>query len=448
MEELPKKEASFPTLQTSVFTAPTTSESLLQQIRPQFTGTQPPRHGHQAIEPIPHRHLIDFRFIFVILITSRKRGVFTVKRLIILLLILCLLCGCGADSLPPATQSTTAAPETTTTVTEPTTTTAPVTTQPHDPVETSITLSFVGDCTLGTNQKHTYPNSFHAYYDKKGPHYFLSKVRHIFENDDLTVVNLEGSLTNSTDLVEKMWNHKGPPEYVSILTTASVEVATMGNNHRLDYGVSGCTETEQVLTEAGIGYCYDGNYLIKEVKGIKIGFVSVNEHYDGQAVMTWLEEGYHRLRAQGCALVIACVHWGQDYQVEMDAMQLEMGNQLIDLGYDLVIGNHPHVLQAMRIYKGKFICYSLGNFCYGGNKNPDDKDSGIFRQTFTFLDGVLQYTINAQFIPCHLSGKTDKNNYRPTPASGKEFDRIIQKVNSYSDPFGFAWDENGTLILP
>lgn len=379
------------------------------------------------------------------------------KRLITVFLLLLMLCGCGKQS-PPVTEPTTTAPPTT--VTEPTTTppetqppvteppvTEPPVTEPYVPVEVSITLSFTGDCTLGSNQKHSYANSFHQYYDRKGPDYFLSKVRSIFEADDLTVVNLEGSLTNSNDRVEKTWNHKGPPKYVNILSASSVEVATMGNNHRLDYGISGCLETEQVLTEAGIGYCYDNRYLIQEVQGIKVGFVSVNEHYDGEAVvMAWLKEGYQYLRDQGCALVIACVHWGGDHTPELDTTQLTMGDQLIDLGYDLVIGNHPHVLQAMRVYKGKFICYSLGNFCYGGSKNPEDKDSGIFQQTFTFLDGVLQPQINARFIPCFLSGKTDKNNYRPTLAKDEEFQRIIQKINDYSAGFGFAWSMDGTYI--
>lgn len=373
------------------------------------------------------------------------------KRLILFLLMICLLRSCSAQRssvTEPATEPVTE-PVTTVTepVTEPTTVvTEPPETQPHIPVETTLTLSFTGDCTLGTNQKHSYPNSFHQYYDKKGADYFLSKVRHIFEKDDLTVINLEGSLTNSTDIVDKLWNHKGPPEYVSILTGSSVEVATMGNNHRLDYDISGCLETEQVLTEVGIGYCYDDRYLIQEVRGIQVGFVSVNEHYDGEAVMVWLEEGYQYLRSQGCALVIACVHWGQDYEYELQPTQLVMGRQLIDLGYDLVIGNHPHVLQSMEVYKGKFICYSLGNFCYGGNKNPKDKDSGIFQQTFTFRDGVLQPKIDARFIPCFLSGKTDKNNYRPTPAKDEEFDRIIKKINTASQDFGFAWNADGTYV--
>lgn len=364
------------------------------------------------------------------------------KRFVCLLLGLCLLlCGCGKED--PPVPETTQAPVTQAPATEPAPTTEPEPTTVAEPVVTTLTLTFTGDCTLGTNQKHTYKDSFDAYYDKKGPDYFLQNVRQIFEEDDLTVINLEGSLTDSEDLQEKMWNHKGPPEYVQILTGSSVEVATMGNNHKLDYGVSGMEQTQQVLDEAGIGWCHDGNYLIKEVKGIQVGFVSVNEVYDEEAVIPWLQEGYRQLRDNGCELVIACVHWGTNFQTTLDEPQLTMGCELIDLGYDLVVGNHPHVLQAVRLYKGKFICYSLGNFCYGGSKNPEDKDSGIFRQTFTFIDGQLQPQLSARFIPCSLSGKTDKNDYCPTGATGEEFRRILQKVNGYSAEFGFAWDEEG-----
>lgn len=368
------------------------------------------------------------------------------KRLLILLFAVCMLCGCSTQSPAPTTEPTTAQTEPTTQTEPPTTVTEPPTTT-AGPEEITLTLSFVGDCTLGTNQEHSYANSFHQYYDKKGPDYFLSKVRPFFEEDDLTVINLEGSLTNSDELVLKQWNHKGPPEYVSILSGSSVEVATLGNNHRLDYGWSGFTETMEVLSKAGIDYCYDDHYLIREVKGIKVGFVSVNEVYDGEAVMTWLTEGYEYLRKESCELVIACVHWGTNHTPELNAVQLAMGDRLIDMGYDLVVGNHPHVLQAMRLYKGKFICYSLGNFCYGGSKNPKDKDSGIFRQTFTFLDGVLQPNVDAQFIPCSLSGRTDLNDYRPAPATGEEFDRIINKINGYSAPLGFAWNKHGTYRM-
>ena len=324
--------------------------------------------------------------------------------------------------------------------------TAPGVTEPPAS-DTSITLSFTGDCTLGSNQKHTYPGSFHQYYDQNGPDYFLASVRSIFEHDDITVVNLEGSLTNSKDIQPKQWNHKGPPKYVRILSGSSVEVATMGNNHRVDYGYSGFVETKKTLDAAGISYCYDSTYLAYTVKGIKIGFVSVNEVYEGTTVMKYLKEGYAYLKSQGCAAVVACLHWGGDKTTVLENTQLNMGCQLIDMGYDLVVGNHPHILQAMRIYKGKFICYSLGNFCYGGNKNPPDKDSGIFQQTFHFKDGVLQPKIDARFIPCYLSSKSTTNTYQPTPAYGNEALRIIRKINGYSSRFGLTLDSQGRPVL-
>lgn len=328
---------------------------------------------------------------------------------------------------------------------EPTTepTTEPVTepTVP-EPQVVEITLSFTGDCTFGQNQKHTYWNSFSQMYDQKGPDYFLGGVRDIFRQDDLTIINLEGSLTTSEDRQDKKWNHKGDPEYVQIMSGSSVEVATMGNNHRLDYGQSGCDETMEVLEAAGITYCFDDLYAICEVKGVKVGVVSVT----GWVGDTWLREGYQYLREQGCAIVVACIHWGTNYVVEVDENQRYLGRRAIDIGYDLVVGNHPHILQGMQMYKGKVICYSLGNFCYGGNKNPDDKDSGIFQQTFTLVDGVLQADVDARFIPCKLSSTNERNDYRPTVMEGSEFDRIIAKINKYSSKFGFKLDEEGKVI--
>lgn len=371
------------------------------------------------------------------------------KRILICLLAAVLLLSACAKPEQTLSGNTAATQETSVATTAPTKATVP--TQPTDPapptVVTEVTMTFVGDCTFGRNQKHTYENSFDEMYDRKGANYFFEKVRDIFENDDITVINLEGSLTTSTDIQDKLWNHKGDPEYVRIMTGSSVEVATMGNNHRLDYGQSGCDETEQVLSDAGIAYCYDGIYLIYEANGVKVGFVSVNEHYDGAAVEAWLEEGHQYLREQGCQIVVACIHWGLEKTPELNDYQKDLGHKVIDWGYDLVIGNHPHVLQAIEFYKGRFICYSLGNFCYGGNKNPDDKDSGIFQQTFTLVDGVLVEDAQARFIPCTLSGVDWRNDYRPTPATGERYTQIIEKMNDYSAQFGLTLNPDGTPAL-
>ncbi|MGI6570005.1 MAG: CapA family protein [Caldicoprobacterales bacterium] len=318
-----------------------------------------------------------------------------------------------------------------------------------EPEIVSVTISAAGDCTLGVNSTMSYEDSFDAVYDRMGKSYFFRKVYDIFSKDDFTIVNLEGPLTRSKDMQPKLYNHKGRPEYIGILTEGSVEAVSFSNNHTYDYGQAGYEDTVELLTKAGIAYACDEIYGMYETKGIKIGFVSVNQLYDGKLVEVWLKEGAAKLRRQGADLVIACIHWGSELGGKishMDDYQIQLGNQCIDWGYDLVIGTHPHVLSGINKYKGKYIAYSLGNFCYGGSKNPKDKDSGIFQQTFTFVDGELMTDDNVRFIPCSISSDSRKNNYQPTVAAGEEARRITAKMNAYSAQYGVAFDSDGYLL--
>ena len=364
-----------------------------------------------------------------------------------LLAVCCLLlvgCGVGSPADPTTVVTTTQQTQASTTV--PTTTQPTTTIPPYQPEITQVTLTFTGDCTLSRNQRMNYGDSFEHHYDRYGPDYFFQNVRHIFESDDLTVVNLEGPLTTSTDKQNKQWLHKAKPEYVNILSGSSVEVAYLGNNHRLDYGKAGSDETCRVLEGAGIDYCYDDVYLVREVNGIKFGFVSVNYIYDKEGVEVYLTEGYTYLRNQGCAAVIALVHWGAELATEPNEKQVDLGHRLVDMGYDLVVGNHPHVLQGIEYYNGKFICYSLGNFSFGSNNNPVDKDTGLFQKTFTFEDGVLRPDTEMTFIPCSISGYTDRNNFSPVIKEGDEKLRVIEKMNGYGSVMNFRMDENGKFV--
>lgn len=325
-------------------------------------------------------------------------------------------------------------------------------TEEPEPVVTEILISAVGDCTLGTNQKQSYNNSFHEYFDTYGDAYFLQHVKHIFEADDFTIVNLEGTLTNSNNMMpDKLWNHKGRPEYVTALTKASVEAVTLGNNHIMDYEEEGVADTIATVEQAGITYALSGdwgNHLgLYEVKGIKIGFVSVNEHYDEKRVYPWFEEGIKELRAQGADIVIAAPHWGEDKTHVIEQDQIDLGRWCIDQGYDVVLGCHPHVLQGIEIYKDKYIVYSMGNFCYGGNKNPLEKESMIFQITFTFVDGVLQAQAPGKVIPCRLSSVTDKNDYCPITLEldGDEAQSVFDNLTHYSEQFGTVIDEAGNI---
>ena len=325
----------------------------------------------------------------------------------------------------------------------------PTETQEAEPLIQTVTLTATGDCTLGATQTHGYAGSFHEYYDKYGQDYFFDDVRDIFEKDDFTLVNLECVLTESTDRVEKTWNLKGKPEYVGIMTGSSVEGCSLGNNHTLDYGPQSLTDTENVLDQAGIVYGYNEHVATYTTEsGIVIGIVSANLLAQTQERANYIRDGITKLREEGADLVIACCHWGIEGDHYPNDYQKTTAHQIIDWGADAVIGNHPHVLQGVELYEGKMICYSLGNFCFGGNRNPQVKDTAIFQQTFTFVDGELQNNISAKMIPCTISSTNSVNDFQPTVASGERKATIIEELNEYSKPYSeLQLDAEGMLYL-
>lgn len=325
----------------------------------------------------------------------------------------------------------------------------PTETQEAEPLIQTVTLTATGDCTLGATQTHGYAGSFHEYYDKYGQDYFFDDVRDIFEKDDFTLVNLECVLTESTDRVEKTWNLKGKPEYVGIMTGSSVEGCSLGNNHTLDYGPQSLTDTENVLDQTGIVYGYNEHVATYTTEsGIVIGIVSANLLAQTQERANYIRDGITKLREEGADLVIACCHWGIEGDHYPNDYQKTTAHQIIDWGADAVIGNHPHVLQGVELYEGKIICYSLGNFCFGGNRNPQVKDTAIFQQTFTFVDGELQNNISAKMIPCTISSTNSVNDFQPTVASGERKATIIEELNEYSKPYSeLQLDAEGMLYL-
>lgn len=331
---------------------------------------------------------------------------------------------------------------------EPTETTQPEgLEQSNTQEETTITISAVGDVTLGNHHMQDYAYSFRQTFDTvEDEGYFFENVYDIFSADDMTLVNLEGVLTLSEQINEgRTYNIKGDPEYVKILTAGSVEAVSMGNNHRLDYGEEGSRDTVEALESEGIVYAYDNNIGIYETKGIRIGYVSVNEASQGKAVEKIMQNGINKLKEEGVDLILACCHWGTEREYYPEEYQQTFGRLCIDWGADLVIGHHPHVLQGIEEYQGKYIIYSLGNFCFGANRNPSDKDTMIFTQTFTFVEGEKTEDITVRIIPCSLSSVATRNDFKPTVAVGEEAERIINKINDFSREYGVEFDKDGYI---
>lgn len=317
--------------------------------------------------------------------------------------------------------------------------------QPSEPETIEITISAAGDAALGNYHTQDYYYSFRYTYDHaEDDSYFLGNVKDIFSQDDMTIVNLEGPLTDSEIFREgQPYCIKGDSKYVGILTSGSVEAVSFANNHRMDYGEVGTADTVAALEQEEIIYAYDSNVGIYETQGIRIGIISVNELGGGSSVEKLIQEGIEKLHEESVDLIITCCHWGVELDNYPESYQKELGRKCIDWGADLVLGHHPHVLQGIEEYQGKYIVYSLGNFCFGANRNPKDKDTMIFQQTFTFTEGIRQEDTTVQVIPCSISSVQERNDFRPTPAEGQDKQRIIDRLNEYSAEFGISFDENG-----
>ena len=309
----------------------------------------------------------------------------------------------------------------------------------------TITVSTLGDCTLGTDANFSTANSFNAYDEANGHDYFFKNVKSILEEDDVTFANLEGTFTTSNDRQDKQYAFKGDPDYTEILTDGSVEVVTLANNHSGDYGEQGLADTETALEEVGIDYCIGDTITVKEVNGVKIAFIGIFVNYGTDDSENQLRSDIENAKKQGAELIITAFHWGSEKATQPDETQQSLAHIAIDCGADLVVGHHPHVLQGIEKYNGKYIAYSLGNFCFGGNSNPSDMDTMIFRQTFTISGDGAAKDDDVTVIPCSISSDQGYNNYQPTPAEGEAAASIIARLNEYSAAYGVTVADDGSV---
>ena len=307
-----------------------------------------------------------------------------------------------------------------------------------DPV--SLTLSVVGDCTLGTDEYFDYDTSLNAYYENYGADYFMANVKSIFSKDDLTIANFEGTLTESTEREDKQFAFKAPASYANILTAGSVEAVNTANNHSHDYGEESFNDTLKALDTANILHFGYDETAVTEVKGVKVGLVGIYELNDHLGREEQLKQNIAKVKQDGAQLIVVIFHWGNEKEEVPDENQKTLGHLAIDEGADLVCGHHPHVLQGIEEYKGKNIVYSLGNFCFGGNAYPSGMDTIIFQQTFTIDQNGVKDDNVTNIIPCSISSDSDYNNYQPTPAEGEEATRIMQKIQKRS-----SWIKDGTV---
>lgn len=289
-------------------------------------------------------------------------------------------------------------------------------------------LTFVGDCTLGANPIYEY--SGYGFLKTVGEDYDypLANVKSYFENDDLTLVNLEGILGEGGKPVGQNV-FRGAPDYVNILTQNSVDMVSLANNHTQDYGAEGYSQTEETLKDAGIPYVErDSSTIITTESGLTIGIYGSVYYYVDEDVV---KEEISKLRRQGVDLVIYAPHWGSDNSYKTTAEQVKLAHIAIDAGADIVYGTHPHVLQPIEEYNGGIIYYSLGDFCFGGNIYPNDYDTVLLQQEIIREEDGSVTLGELTVVPVCMSSVKNRNNFQPTPyeAGSEEYARVLNRLN-------------------
>ncbi|MEP7121095.1 MAG: CapA family protein [Byssovorax sp.] len=306
-------------------------------------------------------------------------------------------------------------------------------------------MSAVGDCTLGGDTRvASAVGPFDAAIAEHGGdfRYPFSGVLSLLQDDDVTIANLEGTLTASFEPEGDVPFHfRGKPEYAAILREGSVEVVNLANNHSHDFGARGYQDTLRALGAVGVGAA--GYELVdtRTVKGIEVhnlGFTGGDP-----AMVARVRAAVAARKAPG-NLVIVSFHWGLEGLHEVIDVQRALGRAAIDAGADLVIGTHPHVIQGIETYRGRRIVYSLGNFVFGGNVNPADKEAIVYRASFTLLDGQMTPS-SEEIVPVRITTSRGRNDFRPVALAGEERASALSRVAFYSEGLDGAKIRNKAL---
>lgn len=281
-----------------------------------------------------------------------------------------------------------------------------------------ITVSFVGDCSVGDSYQYKQSEtSYHTVIDEKGYDWPFSLVSGYLKNDDLTVANLEVVFTTRAKHADKLYNLCADPDHVNVLTAGGVDMVNTVNNHCWDFDQAGYDDSIAVLDAAGIqrfGTIYPGreegrdDLGVAEVNGIRIGFVGFSYPQDGDVKR--IAERIEKLKGEmGCDLAVVSLHWGRETHMTPEAWQMTYAKDVINAGADVIWGHHPHVIQPIQFYQGKPIFYSTGNFTFG-TMSQVDPSTGIFQLSYHRDESGAVVLDQMQVIPCQTQASPD---YRP-----------------------------------
>ena len=319
-----------------------------------------------------------------------------------------------------------------------------------------MTVTCAGDFTIGKDMNHKDIFTPELKKNDGNINFVMQNVKSIFTEDDLTLINFEGTLTESTfkpkSKTKDDFIFSISPSYASVLPDNGVEAVCLDNNHVLDHGEEGLEDTKQALRDAGVIYSTPLETGVFNYRGIiQVAMLSYNcidrygtgfksSKYAGQYTDAFLQHDTFEEAVcaeieeakRNYAVVIVSFHWGREKDYAPTQNQIRLGRMAADAGADLVIGHHSHRIQPIEYYNGTLICYSLANFCFAGNSKPSDMSSFMLQARFRVKEDGSASFKDFIIIPFRISSTKSTNNFTPTPfESGAERDSIL---NTMRDP--------------
>lgn len=286
----------------------------------------------------------------------------------------------------------------------------------------SITIMAVGD--INPQILKEYPDST------------LTDLADLLGQADITLGNLESPLTNSHQVTagknpqsiraSRDFVFRSDPSTAQKLTYLGLNIFNLANNHIMDYGKKGLTDTLKTLDSQNLSYFGAGANILEgrkplflDCRGIRVAFLGYSEVSPLYASATSTQPGIASLdyptternhqmlkndiskaRKKGAKIILISLHWGTELATQPDPYQKDFARYLIDQGADIIIGHHPHVLQPIELYKGKIIAYSLGNFIFWSGspltekteilKIALEKDNGQWRQSYQIIPMTIR----------------------------------------------------------
>jgi len=306
----------------------------------------------------------------------------------------------------------------------------------RDSGERSFDLIAVGDIMLGGRAR----RAILAH----GPSYPFAAVKPLLSLSPIILGNLEGPLAANATRKRRNFSYRVDPELALAMADAGINVVTLANNHLVDCGRRGVTETIESVEAAGVACIGAGRDreqahepVILEHGGLRLGLLgyywnrrcAATDSLPGSAMdpPEALASDIAALRRRADRVVIT-FHWGIPYERQPLDADRQKARLAIDLGADAVIGHHPHVVQPFEIHRGKPIFYSVGNFTFGsGNSRGEGLLLG-----FRFERGTTTVAV----FPLYVKNRDPRVDYQPKVLRGNGARRVLENLASASGADG------------